>query len=160
MKTKLPLALALTLLVAASLAGCTATATTPTTAPSAPAPKAPAATTMDAKTASISLGTVIVDGSGHTAYFFDKDTKGTTTSACSGGCAATWPAITSASATPKVTGITGTVATIPSTGGKFQITVNGMPIYDFSGDSAAGDSNGQGVAGIWWAAGPDGTEVK
>jgi predicted lipoprotein with Yx(FWY)xxD motif len=160
MKTKLPLVFVMTMLVAATLAGCTATAAAPTSAPSAPVAKAPVAAAADAKTASISLGKVIVDGSGHTAYFFDKDTKGSTTSACTGGCAATWPAITSASATPKVTGITGTVATIPSAGGKFQITVNGMPIYDFSGDSAAGDSNGQGVAGIWWAAGPDGTEVK
>jgi predicted lipoprotein with Yx(FWY)xxD motif len=160
MKTKLPLLFGMSLVVAGILAGCTATTPTPSAAPSAPVAKAPAATTVDAKTASISLGTVVVDGSGHTAYFFDKDTKGTTTSACTGGCAATWPAITSASKSPKVTGITGTVATIPANGGKFQITINGMPIYDFSGDSAAGDSNGQGVGGIWWAAGPDGTEVK
>jgi predicted lipoprotein with Yx(FWY)xxD motif len=114
---------------------------------------------MDASTASTSLGTVIVDGQGHTAYFFDKDTKGEMTSACTGACAAIWPAITSTSATPKIKGITGTVATIPD-GSKFQITVNGLPIYTFASDSASGDVMGQGVQGIWWAASPAGTEIK
>jgi predicted lipoprotein with Yx(FWY)xxD motif len=54
----------------------------------------------------------------------------------------------------------GTVGTIPDGAGKFQITVNGLPIYTYSGDSASGDTNGQGIGGIWWAAGADGKEIK
>ena len=45
-------------------------------------------------------------------------------------------------------------------GGKFQITVDGMPIYSYSGDSSSGDTNGQGIGGIWWVAGAKGKEIK
>ena len=157
MKIKLPLVFVMSVLVAGTLAGCTPTAAQPSRPPTA---KAPAAAGPDAKTASISLGTVVVDGSGHTAYFFDHDSANSGKSDCTGGCSATWPAITSASKAPTVTGITGTVATIPAADGKFQITINGLPIYTFAGDSAAGDSSGQGVGGIWWVASSTGTEIK
>jgi hypothetical protein len=35
-----------------------------------------------------------------------------------------------------------------------------MPIYDYSGDSAAGDTNGQGIGGTWWIAGAGGKEIR
>jgi predicted lipoprotein with Yx(FWY)xxD motif len=110
-------------------------------------------------TATTSLGTVLVDGRGLTVYVFDKDTKGATTSACSGACASQWPAVDATSATPKVDGVTGTVGTITGVDGKLQVTVNGWPLYTFAGDSSAGDVTGQGVGGLWWVVGPDGNKM-
>jgi hypothetical protein len=34
-----------------------------------------------------------------------------------------------------------------------------MPLYHFSGDQQPGDSNGQGVGGVWFAVTPDGSLV-
>jgi predicted lipoprotein with Yx(FWY)xxD motif len=157
MNNKLPLVFVVSALVAGTLAGCSSPAAQ---APTAPGAKAPVAAAAGAKTASIALGKVIVDGSGHTAYFFDHDSANSGKSACTGGCSATWPAITSSSKSPTISGVTGTVGTIPDGAGKFQITVDGMPLYTYSGDSASGNSNGQGIGGIWWVAGADGKEIK
>ena len=113
----------------------------------------------DLSTADSSLGTIVVDGKGMTAYYFTKDTKDSGVSACSGDCAAAWPAIVSTSDTPIVDGVTGTVGTIPTADGGKQITINGMPIYTFAQDMAAGDVNGQGANGVWCVIAPDGTMI-
>ncbi len=107
---------------------------------------APAAATLLA-TAVGSNGTLIVAGTnGMTVYQFSKDVAGSGTSACSGGCSTKWPALTvPAGATPTAgTGATGTIGTITrtDTNGALQVTYNGLPLYFFSGDKAAGDSNG------------------
>jgi len=113
----------------------------------------------DLSTAETSLGTIVVDGKGMTAYYFLKDTKGSGTSACSGDCAAAWPAITTTNATPTVTGVTAEVGTIPATDGALQITIDGRPIYTFAQDSAPGDVKGQGLNSVWYVVAPDGSEV-
>lgn len=111
-------------------------------------------------TASTSLGTIVVDGAGMTAYFYDLDKKGESASACTGGCSSAWPAITTTSSTPSVAGVTGTVGTIAGPDGARQITIDGLPIYRYAGDAAKGDVSGQGSGGVWWAVNPDGTEDK
>lgn len=95
-----------------------------------------------------------------TVYYFDKDTANSGKSACTGGCAAMWPAVTAASSTPEVDGVTGKVGTITSSDGKMQVTVNGLPVYTYSNDMAPGDVKGQGVGGSWWAVAPDGDKVS
>lgn len=159
MKTKLILTLAGSALAVVALAGCSSTASTPATTPSASASKAPAAN-PDAATASTKLGQIIVDGKGMTAYVWDKDTANSGVSACTGPCAALWPAITTTSATPTVTGITGTVATITGVNGGKQISINGLPIYTFSKDAKPGDTNGQGVLNIWHVLSPAGEKIS
>jgi predicted lipoprotein with Yx(FWY)xxD motif len=114
----------------------------------------------DAAVASTSLGQVVVDGKGMTAYFYDNDTPNSGMSSCTGECAGLWPAIESSSTTPMVTGITGTVATIKGVDGGNQITINGRPIYTFANDTAPGDVNGQGVLNVWYVISPAGDEVK
>lgn len=110
-------------------------------------------------TAESSLGTIVVDGKGMTVYVYDKDTQGTTTSACTGACVTNWPFVTTDSATPTVDGVTGTVGTIDTPDGKKQVTLDGWPLYYYAGDSAAGDTNGQGVGGIWWVLSPAGERI-
>lgn len=136
-------------LIVFALAGCAATAPPPSTAPA----------DGSLHTASSTLGEIVVDGAGMTAYVFDSDTAGSGVSSCSGACASTWPAITTDTATPEVEGITGTIGTIDVANGVKQVTLDGLPLYTYAGDSAPGDVNGQGVSGIWWVVDSAGTKV-
>lgn len=161
MKTRLPLIVTLAVLSIVTLAGCSGTSSTtggygaPATS-SAPAP----ASGNDLATGTSSLGTIVVDGHGMTVYFYTKDVKGSGSSNCTGGCLALWPAVKAASSTPKVDGVTGTVGTIKRDDGTLQLTIDGMPVYTYTQDSAAGDVNGEGVQGIWYAVSPDGNAIK
>jgi predicted lipoprotein with Yx(FWY)xxD motif len=80
-------------------------------------------------------------------------------SACTGACLEKWPAVAPVPASDtkgvKKKGLMG--FTRPD--GAKQMTVNCWPIYTFSGDKAAGDTNGQGVGGTWYAVAPDGKPV-
>lgn len=114
------------------------------------------ATGGDLGVGNTSLGNIVVDGKGMTAYYYQPDVVDSGVSTCTGGCLAHWPAITSTSATPIVAGITAKVTTIAATN---QIVLNGRPIYTFAGDSKPGDTNGQGIGGIWWVISPTGVEL-
>ena len=144
------------------LAGCASAGTSPSAAPvtqapvatEAPATQAPASpsevpsaavgATVEAKPVG-SIGTVLVAGSnGMTVYYFAKDVKDSGTSACTGGCITTWPALTvDAGGTPVAgTGVTGTLGTITrEDDGTLQVTYNGLPLYFFANDQAPGDAN-------------------
>jgi len=117
-----------------------------------------AAATTDLASWESPLGTIVVNTKGQTVYMFDKDTAGSD-SACTGQCVTLWPALTTTSATPSVTGVTGDVGTAPTADGKQQVTLDGHRLYVFSGDSGAQQINGQGFMGLWWAVAPDGTKV-
>ena len=118
-----------------------------------------ASSKADLKTADSSLGTVVVDADGRTVYVFDKDTPGSGKSACSGDCLAKWPPVQAGSDQLTVDGISGQLGTITRDDGTKQVTLGGMPLYLFAGDSHAGDVTGQAVGGIWWAVAPDGTKI-
>ena len=157
MNSRLALTLAGTAIAVLALAGCSTPAPTPTDSSSSPAAEeteAPPAAASELGVGDSSLGQIVVDGQGMTVYYYDADTANSGVSACTGGCASNWPAVTSATDTPVVDGVTGTVGTIPTTDGGFQITINGLPVYLFANDSAAGDTNGQGVGEKWFVAKP------
>ncbi|MFL4472873.1 hypothetical protein ACIPVK_02600 [Paeniglutamicibacter sp. MACA_103] len=126
----------------------------------APSPTDTAMAAADLKTAETSLGTVVVDGKGMTLYYFTKDTKGTTTSACTGECLAAWPIAVASGDTPVLEGVTGEVGTIDSPDGAKQLTLNGMPLYYFAKDTKPGDVNGQGVNDVWYVVSPAGEMIK
>jgi predicted lipoprotein with Yx(FWY)xxD motif len=103
--------------------------------------------------ASSNLGDILVDAQGRTIYLFGADTG--TKSACSGACAVNWPPLVT-SGTPTVGNgaATSLVGTATRSGGEQQVIYNGHPLYLFSGDQKAGDTNGQGVnafGGSWYA---------
>lgn len=129
-------------------------------ASSAPASSQAAAAGLTLKTSNVGGQTIVVDGKGMTVYFYTRDSKGTTASACVGGCATLWPAVTTASGKPALQGVTGTMGTIKTADGKDQVTINGMPIYYYAKDTAAGQASGQGVAGVWYVVGADGSMVQ
>ena len=60
---------------------------------------------------------------------------------------------------PTVQGVSATVGTITRADGTKQVTLDGRPVYTYSGDSGAGAVSGQGFKGIWWAVTPSGAEV-
>jgi predicted lipoprotein with Yx(FWY)xxD motif len=131
--------------------------TTATTA--APTTTAPPATTTTAaaaaatvKMASASIGQILVDTDGKTLYLFDRDQG--TTAACTGGCTGTWPVLTAGGA---VTGGAGVDASKLSSGPGGQVVYNGHLLYRYAGDTAAGQTNGNGVGGVWHAVTPAGT---
>lgn len=115
--------------------------------------------TGEPHTASTSLGTIVVNGAGMTVYFFDHDKPNETASTCTGACLALWPAVITASATPTISGVTGTVGTITGTDGAKQVTLNGLPLYTYAADKEAGDTSGQGFGGIWWVVDANGAKV-
>lgn len=94
-------------------------------------------------------------------YRFDKDTSKPPRSNCNDACAVKWPPVTIqeggnvylAGVDPKAVGA------IRRNDGSIQLTVGGQPIYRFSGDSAPGALNGQGVDGTWFAVGPQGQKA-
>ena len=111
------------------------------------------------KTAQTDLGKVVVDADGRTVYVFDKDTAGSGTSACTGPCLAKWPPVQATSGSPTGSGVTGQLGTIKRDDGTEQVTLAGMPLYLYSGDSHAGDVTGQAVGGTWWVVSPDGKKI-
>ena len=116
----------------------------PSEAPASVAPSTAAGGTVEAKPVG-TIGTVLVAMSnGMTVYTFTKDVKDSGTSACTGGCISTWPAVTvAAGQTPAAgSGITGKLATITRDDGSLQVTYNGLPLYFFKNDQAPGDANG------------------
>jgi predicted lipoprotein with Yx(FWY)xxD motif len=118
----------------------------------------PTATGTAVSAQTTSLGKVLVDGRGRTVYVFAKDTPGT--SNCTGTCAAQWPPVSAPMPLPaSLPGVTGTLGTAPRTDGSAQLTVAGHPVYTFSGDSAAGQTGGQGLrlnGGLWTVVSPAG----
>jgi predicted lipoprotein with Yx(FWY)xxD motif len=95
--------------------------------------------------------TILTDTSGKTLYYRTPDTA--TTAGCTGGCAGAWPPLAGPSGTPtSSTAIPGTLAVITSGNGP-QVTYNGHPLYRF-GSTPPGDTSGNGVGGIWFAATP------
>lgn len=73
----------------------------------------------------------------------------------------TWPPVLAeGGATPAVEGVDADlVATVTRSDGSSQVTLNGWPLYRFSGDTAPGETNGEGVGGTWHAIGVDGKPV-
>lgn len=113
--------------------------------------------TTDLSTSSTDLGTFLVDGAGSTLYYFEPDPPGA--SVCAGDCLAAWPAVTVDGANPLQGDetVTGTLGVIAREDGEQQATYRGRPLYYFSGDEAAGDTNGQGISDVWWVAAEDGS---
>jgi predicted lipoprotein with Yx(FWY)xxD motif len=108
------------------------------------------------------LGKTLVDSQGRTVYLFTADSG--TMSACSGACATAWPPLM-ATGTPTVghgakAKLIGTTAR--ADGGQ-QVTYKGHPLYIFSKDQKAGDTNGEGITafgGSWFGVSPAGARIS
>lgn len=125
----------------------------------APSASAAAAGGPSIALASVSLGKVLTGEGGRTLYIFTPDSAGK--SACNGDCAASWPPLAAAAAPTLGAGLdAGDFTTIARDDGSKQVAFYGMPLYYFAGDSAAGDTKGQGLGGKWYVVGADGKPIK
>jgi predicted lipoprotein with Yx(FWY)xxD motif len=99
------------------------------------------------------LGRVLTGPNGLTLYTLASDS--TNKSTCHGDCAVNWPPfkVKAGSVVSGGSGVTGKFGTIAS-GSARQVTYRGRPLYYFSGDSSAGDANGQGIGMVWYVAKP------
>ena len=107
------------------------------------------------------LGKVLVDARGRTLYLFEKDSHGK--SACYGACATYWPPLVSSAKPRPARGVRASLLGVSKRrDGKRQVTYAGHPLYWFSGDTAAGDTNGEGLTdfgGAWYAVSSAGKAV-
>ena len=111
-----------------------------------------AAATVTVKTGSTgALGKVVVSAKGLTLYHINTETGKAIT--CSGSCAATWPPLLVGKTTKLKAGAGIKAAKLGKLkrGSKFQVTYYGKRLYLYSGDSKAGNTNGEGLGGIWFA---------
>ena len=155
---KLGIPLASTLLVAACSSAATAS---PGSAPAAGSSASASAAGTVITTHAGSAGAFLTDGSGRTVYLWAKD--GMNMSACSGACAAAWPPVPATSMLTATEGAKASdLGTITRSDGTKQATYNGHPLYYFVGDSAAGQTNGQGSDNFgakWWLVAPSGAMI-
>ncbi|HEY7137554.1 MAG TPA: hypothetical protein VIB48_21050 [Acidimicrobiia bacterium] len=158
---RVPHLVAVTALGAIALAACggggySSSSSGSTTRPSAVATATPAAATV--KTAATGLGTVLVDGNGMTLYALTQDVNGMPT--CTGGCAQAWPPLTVNGATLPA-GLDAMVfSVVAGPDGTHQLKAGKWPLYRFAGDSKPGDTNGQGIGGVWFVVMPTGALHK
>lgn len=135
----------------------TAASTEPSTAASTePSPEPSASEGGEAYTveavADASLGTYLTGEDGKTLYVFKSDAADT--SNCNDACATSWPpfVVEADEIVEAGAGVTGTLATITRADGTLQVAYDHQPLYYYSGDAAAGDTNGQNMGGLWFVA--------
>jgi predicted lipoprotein with Yx(FWY)xxD motif len=106
---------------------------------------APAASAAGAtlQVRSTGLGRVVADSQGRTLYLFEKDRGGR--SSCYGACASIWPPLTTNAVPNATSDLTARIGTTKRTDGAVQVTYDGHPLYTYAGDSAAGQTNGEGL---------------
>lgn len=118
-----------------------------------PAPAAVEVTTANAP----GFGTYLTDQQGATLYVYLLDEPGST--ACTGDCLSSWTPVI-VKGTPKAgTGVDAKTLGTEKVDGVQQLTLGGQPAYTFVGDTASGDTNGQGVDGLWYTVAPDGSRI-
>lgn len=110
------------------------------------------------------LGVVLVNSKGRTLYVFMPDKQRHVT--CTGSCAHYWPALKWKGSGKPTAGGAAKGKFLGSdkdpAGGKV-VTYNKWPLYTYIGDSAAGQSTGQGLdasGGKWYVISPSGKLVK
>ena len=128
---------------------------------SAPSASAAASGAALQVTSNSSLGQIVTTSAGMTVYRYDADSASPSKSNCSGQCLTAWPPVlVTGSAKPQVSGVSASlVGEITRSDGTKQITLDGWPLYTYAGDSAAGQTSGQGVGNSWWAVTPTGAKA-
>ncbi|GAA1503377.1 hypothetical protein GCM10009677_39070 [Sphaerisporangium rubeum] len=140
---------------------------TPTGTPSGTAsPGGPAATPLPTpekltvKTAESRYGRILVGEQGRTLYVFEKDDP----KACSAECLTWWPPAATRDAPKAGEDVKeDLLGTVTRADGTKQISYDKHPLYYYSGDTAEGNTKGQGreeFGGMWNVVGPDGRKVE
>lgn len=122
------------------------------------APTEEAAATVEV--AMSDLGEILVDAEGNTLYMFVPDQEAGEPT-CYDDCAEAWPAFEASEDPVAGEGLDQSMlGTVERTDGTDQVTYNELPLYYFSGDEMAGDTNGQGLNDVWWVLSPEGEPIE
>jgi predicted lipoprotein with Yx(FWY)xxD motif len=125
---------------------------------------APAATSSAASVSakSSSLGTFLVNAKGQTLYLWDADHGSMST--CDGECATDWPPLTTKGAPKAGAGVKASLLGMTKRAdGTQEVTYAGHPLYTYAGDTAPGQTTGQGSAAFgapWWVVTPAGKAIQ
>ena len=170
-KRRSPAALARTAAVAGvatlalALAGCGGGSDGPHAAAYGASSGAPAAAGSGTATLALAqsdLGTILADGQGRTLYLFEADEG--TASTCDGACASAWPPLTTTDQPVAGAGVSASkLGTTKRGDGTTEVTYNGHPLYTFAGDSAPGQTTGQGSDAFgadWYVLSAAGTPIE
>jgi predicted lipoprotein with Yx(FWY)xxD motif len=93
------------------------------------------------------MGALLVDTNGMTLYTLTSAGRPV---ACTGQCATVWPPLLLTANATSAKGVGG-LGVVAMNGG-MQVTEHGDPLYRYSGDKVAGDTNGEGInsfGGVW-----------
>jgi predicted lipoprotein with Yx(FWY)xxD motif len=125
--------------------------------PATVAPTTPSATVVVTDS---DLGQIVTDSDGWTLYLVMPDAQSAPT--CTDSCAATWRPfiVTGVSQVTAGDGVDESLLGTVERGAGTQVTYNGWPLYFFNGDSAPGDTNGQGLGGVSYVIDPTGNPVR
>jgi predicted lipoprotein with Yx(FWY)xxD motif len=166
------LILGMIVIAAACLAGCattppyttptptpTITTTTVTTTTTAVTTTTPTTTTippLTAKTTSTAqLGTFLTNANGMALYYFALDVPGSGTTACNTStCLSAWTLFNAGTISVSSSLKSSDFGTISVPGGT-QTTYRGWPLYLYNGDTAAGETKGDGINDVWYVMKPD-----
>ena len=153
------------LLLAMAVAACSSSASSSssgygsssTPAPTTATTPAPSSSSALVQTATATVKgqskTILTNAQGKTLYYLTSDTA--TTSACTSACAKAWPPLlsTGSAAPTSATSLPGQLTAVTTANGN-QVEYNGHLLYIFSGDTAAGQTKGEGLLGKWFVATP------
>jgi predicted lipoprotein with Yx(FWY)xxD motif len=154
--------------VAALLAGCGGGSQTPTTtATTASSSGSSGKPSTSFSTANVSgVGSVLVDGSGRTVYILTADGKTNVPCDDASGCTGLWPDLPLPDGSSGAKAGSGVKASLLGTkklsDGETYPTYHGWLMYEYSGDSGPGQSNGQGIksfGGTWYVLNSSGNPV-
>ena len=159
-RTPGPVKLVVPLASALLVAACGSAAAS-TSAPAAGSSASASTTGTVITTQAGSAGAFLTTASGRTVYLWAKD--GMNMSDCSGACASAWPPVpATGTLTAAGSAKASDLGTITRSDGTKQVTYDGHPLYYFAGDSAAGQTNGQGSDSFgakWWLVAPSGAQI-
>jgi predicted lipoprotein with Yx(FWY)xxD motif/predicted outer membrane protein len=110
---------------------------------------------------SATAGLVTIDNEGYTLYRYERDMPNPPMANCLGDCAKRWPPARPPEGEITTKGISRRLVNkIKRRDGTWQLTLNGWPLYRFSGDRRPGDATGQQLDSVWFAAGPSGDRAQ
>ncbi len=97
--------------------------------------------------------TVLATPQGLTLYYFTPDSA--TKTACTGGCAKAWPPLVTTGSGSALgdASLPGPLNVLTDANGN-QVQYNGHLLYTYSGDSAPGQTTGEGLGGKWFVCTP------
>ena len=112
---------------------------------------------------STTFGTILVNAKGRTLYRYTLDRRNVNRCSSNATCNKYWPPLLVKSGAKPTAGggaKAGKLGTIKAKNGMRQVTYGGWPLYTFAGDTASGQTKGQGFDKQWYVVSTSGALVK